>query len=145
MFVKILDCDQGSAITQINQSTFEDLLNIYFEDNCTQDQGQHDFMITSMLPVMMQILSEVKDSLIPENQQESIEGFDFLSLTENQTDPLLTESTIFNWSSMYYYLSLTGLHTVNSFDEIIPDGTASHFLWQAYRAKLNTLSKNCYE
>ncbi|WP_055446142.1 hypothetical protein [Lacinutrix mariniflava] len=144
LYVKILDCDQGSAIAQIDESKFENLIDLYFQNTCSQNQDQHDFMINFMLPTMIQILSEVKDSSIPDNQQEVLNGFDFLILSEASNGPL-TENTIFNWSSLYHYLSLSGLHNTDAYNQIIPSNTVNSYLKSVYLAKLNTLSKNCYD
>lgn len=144
LYVKILDCDEGSAIAQIDESKFENLIDLYFENTCSQNQDQHDFMINFMLPTMIQILSEVKDSSIPDNQQEVLNGFDFLILSEATNGPL-TESIIFNWPSLYHYISLSGLHNTDAYNQITPSNTVNSYLKSVYLAKLNTLSKNCYD
>lgn len=63
---------------------FTYLLNYYynFDNSCNSAPSQHDFMFDYMLPTMQDILAEIKDDIIPINQQESIENTDFYDISQ---------------------------------------------------------------
>lgn len=146
LYVKILDCSQGTSLTTINNALFEDLINQFFDNNssCSQPTDQHDFMINYMLPTMTQVLSEIRDDIIPENQRQYIENNDYYNTSQSLNGPL-TQSTPFNWPDFYKYTSLMGLQNTAYYNSNIAGNPVQLFLMQRYNVTLRSLSKNCNE
>jgi len=146
LMVKSLECEAGSELDEFNNTMLTDLLNYYynFDNSCSSSPDQHEFMFSYMLPTMTDILSEIKDSIIPENQQDAIESIDFYTISQYIDGPL-TESTPFSWSELYYYLCLSGLHQSEAYQNAIATDPVKVFLKDYYIYELNNLSKNCYD
>lgn len=142
LYVKILNCDLGTEVSLLTNTLLTELLEDFYDDTCQPAQDSHDFMFNYMLPTMASILDDIKDDILPLNQQESLIGYDYYQLSQSTNGPL-TESEVFNWPNFYYYLSLTGLHNSNAY--INSNTPNREFLMNAYMADLTLLSKNCYE
>ncbi|WP_162014347.1 SprT-like domain-containing protein [Kordia algicida OT-1] len=114
LMVKHVNCNQGTPIDEIieelNNKSFEELMEYYFNNAC-DGQEQHEFMYDKMLPVFRNILSSIRDELIPPAHVEAAELDDTFI---NESNPN-GDTVAFNWNEFYKYLSLQGLQNTNYF------------------------------
>ncbi|WP_298343763.1 hypothetical protein [uncultured Algibacter sp.] len=119
--VKQYGCNQGTPLEGYDDVELSELLNIYFSTACPA-QSDHEFMFDSLLPIMSEILADIKDDLIPLSHQQSAEE-DYTFIDEN--NPTGTEVP-WDWSQFYKYLSMAGLQNSNAFKNNI-ENTPSKF------------------
>ncbi len=127
--LKLRDCNAGSSLDFLNNLDLEETIREYYDNfNCAvPGQSQHEFMFDHMIPVMTQILSEVKDNLVPLHHQTSAEGENFSS----PSNPVVPD-TPFNWNDFYSYLSLQGLDSTEGFASQIRNDSVQNYLYSRY-------------
>jgi len=109
--VKLCDAGQGLSIPSLNNLDFYNVVNTQF-NGFSPGQNQHNFIYNYMIPTMVTILSQVKDSLVtPTNNLE------MLGLTMHI--PAGTIGSPFVWADFYHNLSLSGLQSCSFFQNEI--------------------------
>ncbi|WP_394348795.1 hypothetical protein, partial [Bizionia saleffrena] len=145
LYLKIQNCSQASSLHPYNDIELESILNQFYNDfNCELDidgnnQSQHDFIFTYMLPVMEQILTDVKDDLIPLSNQNYVSDLDYY--TANDINNPLTESHLFNWSLFFKNLSMTGLQNTSAVQSVLESLTVNQYLFSKYNSTGKQFSK----
>lgn len=109
--VKLCDSGQGMPIPTLNDLDFFNVVNQQY-NGFKGNQDQHNFIYNYMLPTMVTILSEVKDSLVTEEDNAIIE-----SLTIRSVPPF--QSVRFNWIEFFNNLCLSGLQSCEFFQNEI--------------------------
>lgn len=98
-------------IPTLNDLDFFNIVNQQY-NGFKGNQDQHNFIYNYMLPTMVTILSEVKDSLVTEEDNAIIE-----SLTIRSVPPF--QSVRFNWIEFFNNLCLSGLQSCEFFQNEI--------------------------
>lgn len=111
LIVKLCDSGQGMPIPTLNDLDFFNVVNQQY-NGFKGNQDQHNFIYNYMLPTMVTILSEVKDSLVTEEDNAIIE-----SLTIRSVPPF--QSVRFNWIEFFNNLCLSGLQSCEFFQNEI--------------------------
>ena len=138
--IKKLECEANIIDWELfDNITFPELLNEYYDGSCEPLQEQHQFIFNYLMPVMTEILGDVKDDLIPISNQDYVSDLDLHNIPGNP----FTESHLFNWDEFFYYMSLVGLHNSEAFESEIENSTIENFLYDKYRAYARDFSKNC--
>jgi len=137
--LKLRDCNAGSSLDFLNNLDLGETIREYYDNfNCAvPGQSQHEFMFDRMIPVMTQILSEVRDNLVPSGHQTAAEGFNF----SNPSNPLVPD-TPFNWNDFYSYLSLQGLDSTEGFASQIRNIPVQNHLYLRYTLTGGLFDKN---
>lgn len=143
LITKMYNCDTGTSLEQINDMLLSELINEYYDGACIDEEEQHEFMFDYLLPVMEQILHEIKDDMIPLAQQEYLESNDYYD-TSNPNNTL-TDSHPFDFNLFFYYMSIEGLHQTQSVIDFFASNQTQKYLYDKYRTEANNLSKNCNE
>lgn len=139
--LKQYGCNQGSQLEDFDDVELSEILNQYYSTACTL-QSDHEFMFDYLLPVMSNILSEIKDDLVPLNHQQGAEGQMFVD-ESNPNGPMLP----WNWNSFYKYLSMSGLHNSDAFQfEMLPVSSAKYQNFNHYvNTGRNLFKKDCLD
>lgn len=87
---------------------------------------QHEFMYGKMIPVMQNVLSEIRNSVTTPAKRGNLEQY-----TMHPTQNPLT-SEVFNWSDFYLYLSLNGLQDTYCFIIDFPYPSDKYSLYKQY-------------
>lgn len=119
--VKLCDSGQGMPIHTLNDLDFFNVVNQQY-NGFKGNQDQHNFIYNYMLPTMVTILSQVKDTLVSATDNTNIKG-----TVVYPNAPDLSQSVNFDWNDCYLYLSLNGLQNCQFFQNEIgtynTDGT----------------------
>ncbi|WP_397364255.1 hypothetical protein [Olleya sp. R77988] len=110
--LKMLNCDLGTSLEELNNSTLGSLLTEYFDGTCTFLQEDHEFMFNFMIPTLSNILGDIKDDLISETEQQAAESQSSFQ-NENTINGLPYQP--WDWEQFYYYTNLLGLHNTTAF------------------------------
>lgn len=133
--------DQTAQIGDIEvNSLAETLQELYNSGNEVASQTQHAFMFDNFVPVLSQILSDVRDGLIlPEHQEFVQDGYTFID-EDNPTG----EQVPWNWDLFHYYMALTGLQNSQAFQEEIPMDSPEFQNFSSYtNTGLNLIPNPC--
>lgn len=110
--IKLYDTGQGAAVSTLNSEQLFNLINQQY-NGFSGSQDQHNFIYTYMLPTMVQILSDVKDTLVtPAN---NLEMNDVVVHIPYNNSP----ETRFVWADYFHNLSLNGLQNCSFFQNEI--------------------------
>ncbi|MEZ4878123.1 MAG: hypothetical protein R2805_11300 [Flavobacterium sp.] len=140
--IKKINCNNGTSLPYLNNLELHELITIFYQNfDCEinvngSPQSQHSFMFDFMLPTFQQILSEIRNDLIPQNQITTAENINFFNQNLNVDEP-------WDWQKFYRYLSLAGLHNCQSFQEVIGNNPVENFLFNVYYTNANYFSKSC--
>ena len=119
--VKLCDSGQGMPIPTLNDLDFFNVVNQQY-NGFKGNQDQHNFIYNYMLPSMVTILSQVKDTLVSATDNTNIK-----ETVVYPNAPDLSQSVNFDWNDCYLYLSLNGLQNCQFFQNEIgtynTDGT----------------------
>ena len=111
--IKLYDTGQGAAVSTLNSEQLFHLINHQY-NGFSGSQDQHNFIYTYMLPTMVTILSQVKDTLVTtDNNYEMEHNVNVHIPYDNSL------GTNFIWSSYFHNLSLAGLHNCPFFQNEI--------------------------
>ncbi|HLP62975.1 SprT-like domain-containing protein [Flavobacterium sp.] len=138
--IKKINCSFTISIPQINQNTFQEIISLFYQDNCFVDtsglsQGEHAFMFDFMLPAFQTIFAEIRDLLIPPNHIQYVESGSYVNSNGQNFN--------WNWQDFYKYLSMQGLHNTDTFDLIINSNESELYNFNFYRIRGNQFSKTC--
>jgi hypothetical protein len=140
--IKQINCNMGTSLPYLNDLELQELINTYYQNfNCEIDingssQSQHSFIFDFMIPTFQQILSEIRDSLIPQSQIAAAEADPFVNPALNFSEP-------WNWQNFYKYLAFAGLHQCQSYQENISSNPIESFLSNVYNIQAKNFSKSC--
>lgn len=110
--IKLYDTGQGIAISTLNSEELFHLINQQY-NGFSGSQDQHNFIYTYMLPTMVQILSDVKDTLVtPDNNLEMNDVVVHIPYNNSPETP-------FVWADYFHNLSLNGLQNCSFFQNEI--------------------------
>ena len=110
--IKLYDTGQGAAVSTLNNEQLFNVINQQY-NGFSGSQDQHNFIYTYMLPTMVQILSDVKDTLVtPAN---NLEMNDVVVHIPYNNSP----ETRFVWADYFHNLSLNGLQNCSFFQNEI--------------------------
>jgi hypothetical protein len=140
LYVKKYNCNNGSSIDELNNLLFGELINEYYDGSCSPTHEQHEFIFDYLIPTLSEILSDVKDGLIPSSNQDYVSDLDFLN-SSFPNNPLIA-SHLFNWEEYYEYISLVGLTNTEAFQQEIGSNNINDFLFRNYVYTSNQFSKN---
>jgi hypothetical protein len=149
LYVKILDCSSAAPLQNYEDLEIEEILNQFYDDfTCEYDangvpQSQHDFMFNYMIPTLAGTLQEIKDLLIPQNQQQYLESLNYYS--EGDPNNPLTESHPFNWDEFFKNIVIEGLHNTDAVKLKFEQDPIAAFLFNQNVSSANILSKSCNE
>ncbi|MFL0152764.1 hypothetical protein V2632_15970, partial [Tenacibaculum maritimum] len=133
--VKVKDCNIGITIDQLNNLEFEELIKEYYDGTCATGQEQHQFMFDYLEPILSEILTDIRDDVIPASQ---IRRMDSETLYVNGI------STPFNWDDFFFNLSLEGLHNTEAFENEIKSDIVKNEKFEKYIGIFAVrFSKNC--
>lgn len=144
LILKHINCNAGTPIDEVIEGltnrTFEELLNQYYETACDSQQ-QHEFMYDRMLPVFRNVLSSIRNELIP---PEQIAAAEVDEVFKNEANPS-GDTVPFNWDKFYEYLSLRGLQNTNYFINNIENNPAKYFNFVEYADRYGRIlfEKDC--
>ncbi|KFC60062.1 hypothetical protein FEM08_11360 [Flavobacterium gilvum] len=112
--IKLCEPSIGMSIPSVNNLEIYDCINQYYNGFNSSNTNQHDFIYNFMLPTMVTILSQVKDSLVtPENNLVMLNDV-------NVHIPYSSSpGTPFVWNDYYHNLSLNGLQNCSFFQSEI--------------------------
>ncbi|WP_187656463.1 hypothetical protein [Flavobacterium macrobrachii] len=110
--VKLCDAGQGMSISNLNNMDFYNVVNQQY-NGFNGGQNQHNFIYNYMIPTMVTILSEVKDSLVTPADNATMLGLS-MHIPHNNSP-----ATPFVWNDYYHNLSLNGLQNCNFFQNEI--------------------------
>ncbi len=86
---------------------------------------------------MQQTLSEIRDNLVSAEHQSDAEVLNY----SNNFDPVVP-STPFNWNDLYYYVSLQGLESTQSFSNTIANDLVQNYLYERYKETGDSFRKD---
>lgn len=138
--VKQYGCNQGTSLEGYDDVELSELLNMYFSTACPT-QSDHEFMFDSLLPIMSEILADIKDDLIPlSHQQSAEEDYSFID-ESNPTGPEVP----WDWNQFFKYLSMAGLQNSDAFQfEMLPTTSTKHQNFNSYISiGIGGFSPNC--
>lgn len=112
--VKFCDPSIGMSIPNVNNMELYNCINEYYNSFSPANQNQHDFIYNFMLPTMVKILSEVKDSLVtPANNLTMLNDVSVhIPYANSPASP-------FVWNDYYHNLALYGLQDCSFFQSEI--------------------------
>ena len=122
--IKKIDQNLGTTIAALNGLDLGQLLGTFSTGFggvpvSTGTVTQHDFMFNYMIPVFTDVLLSLKDKLISPFHISQAENQDPWVLSNNEVYP-------FNWTDLFYYLSLNGLHESTPFLSQFPAGSINY-------------------
>ncbi|QHI38500.1 hypothetical protein IMCC3317_38930 [Kordia antarctica] len=136
--LKKLDSNQGTTFQDINNETLGQLINQYYGNGqFSNGQHGHEFMFDYMLPSMQQMLSDVRDNLVPENHRQIVESRNY----QSSSNPVVSNHP-WDWNEFYYYYSLLGLHNTNAFEQQIESNPIKNYLYGKYNGDGELLSSS---
>lgn len=131
--VKLCDGELGN-IPNINNNDFYNIVNKSY-NGFNNNQAQHNFIYTYMLPTMVKVLAQIKDKLV--SSEESIVLSDLGMHIPYDNSP----RTNFDWNDFYHNLSLSGLQNSSFFQNEIGtfnnDGTPNIIVNQTLMQSYN--------
>ncbi len=137
LFVKKYSCDSGTSIDILNNQLLGELINEYYDGNCSEGDEQHEFMFDYLIPTMQNVLDEIKDDLLSTDLQSFAEEHTFSNL-----EPMINET--WNWDNCFYNIILNGLENTYGFTNEIENNAINHYLYENYNDFIETyFSKNC--
>ena len=149
---KYYSCNQGATLGIMDDVEMTELLSEYYLE-CAPLQGQHEFMFNFLVPTMSEILSDLKDDLIPQNHQQSAENRQFVNEENPTTDDLgsYVRNVPWNWDVFFKYMSLVGLHESSAFNlelgsyEPVNEQTPKYMNYYDYGVEVgtNSFKKDC--
>jgi len=139
--LKKLDSSQGTTLGEINNEDLGELINQY-ENNGEFSAGQHghEFMFDYMLPSMQQMVSDVRDNLIPQNHRQYVEARNY----QSSSNPVVPNHP-WDWNEFYYYFCLRGLHNTNAFASQIAEDPIKNYLYSQYNIDAELFSSTYCE
>lgn len=122
--VKLKNPTVGMSLENINNMDFQECINTYYNGFHTA-QTQHSFFVEHMIPVMVNVLSELKSELYSYNQISAVENPEpnaFIYAISNTSPPSLNYNNIipWNWSKYFEYFCTSGLESTNSYIDLYP-------------------------
>jgi hypothetical protein len=107
LFAKGIDINAGISIPLLQQKDLEECINYVYDSS----GDQHDFIYTHLAPTMQNILSQQLNSLTSQPKRLNCEQ---LIIFPNSITNL-SNTTVWNWNSYFYYLALQGLDECQAF------------------------------
>jgi len=115
-------------ITNLNQLTFDELLN-NFSVNCAVNQpNQHRLMYNQMVNAMDEMLEEVFDDLVAPEDLNQVQYF---------YPPPNGEQHIFNWQDALHYINLIGLQEAIEYIQDNQQDPSISYLVDKYESYIN--------
>jgi hypothetical protein len=105
--VKLCDSGQGISIPTLNNLDYYNIINQKY-NGFNGSQEQHNFIYTYMLPILENILSEVKDTLVSTADNATMNGL-------TMHIPIGSIGTPFTWTDFFHNLALSGLQSCSFF------------------------------
>jgi hypothetical protein len=137
LYVKKYSCEDGANLDILNNQLLGDLINEYYDGSCSATQEQHEFIFDYLIPTMQQILTEIKDELIPQDHQTNAEEH----VVSNTS---LGINQMWNWNDCFTNISYTGLNSTTSFISEIANNPAQNFIYEDYQEYIDDyFTKNC--
>lgn len=133
LYFLIADCNGFSELNAINNQSIGVAISTYtLQPECTiNGYDQHNFMANKFMPVMQDILSEVRDLATTSNERSSLENYNYAG-------------TPFSWDELYKNMSLEGLNSTTYYGETLGNWTSlANQTYQWYITQANGLTKNC--
>lgn len=135
LIIQLSGCGQSGDLEGFDNLDVGELVNQYYGSACA-GQEQHEFMFELLLPFMTQILSDLRDNLIPETHQGFAESIgDFHNEQDSSGD-----TQLWNWDQFFLYVSLNGLQNTNAYQNNIENSPAKAFNFNRY----NDVAKNSF-
>lgn len=129
----------GMSIPDMNNMDFTEIINTLY-NGLQGDPAQHDFFVNHMIPVMAEILSESKQTLLTPEQIVKVDNPDengqFIIYAPTNTTPPTNSGipTPWIWNDFFKYFSLEGLHNANSFYTVYPADSLEFYYFNRYIA-----------
>lgn len=141
--LKKLTCNSQAALDSYNNDDISETINTLYNNFCTSNQNQHDFMFNNMLPIFKTIFEEIRK--LNFTSQASLDGLSTydLQVLNQLIGTNVPNSHIFNWDEFYLYSSVHGLEKTSSFINEIQNDPEKNEVFKAYKYLGETLSKNC--
>lgn len=135
--VKLCDTGQGISIPTLNNLDYFNVVNQQY-NGFNGSQDQHNFIYNFILPILENILAQVKDTLVTSQNNVEILN-DVVVHIPNNNSP----ATPFVWADYYHNLSLNGLQNCSFFQNeiglvqvvngvLIPTNTINQVLMQSF-------------
>ncbi|WP_396178915.1 hypothetical protein [Flavobacterium sp.] len=125
----------GMSINDINNMDFQQCINTYY-NGFSGNQTQHSFYVNYMIPVMVNILNDVKPLLISPSQEQQLiyPTNGGAILYQPMGNPPSASATIlpWNWNDFFKYFSYTGLQSSSAFPTIFPPNSDANYLRVSY-------------
>jgi len=117
----------GMQINNINDMDFQECINTYY-NGFSGNQTQHSFFLEYMLPVMVEILNDVKDEMLTPSQISAVENPQPNSViyAVTTTMPSVENYNItlpWNWNHYFTHFCTTGLESSIAYPILYPQGS----------------------
>lgn len=134
--VKLRHPSIGMSVPNINNMDFAQCINQVY-NGFIGSQDQHNFMVNYLAPIIAEILSDLKTSLLSPQQinrvdNPSTSGY-YVYYPNNAVPPVPSTNIMpWNWNDYLKYMSLQGLHNCTAFQYIYPNNSVGFYYYKHY-------------
>lgn len=132
----------GMSIENINNMDFQECINTYY-NGFTGNQTQHSFFVENMIPIMVDILNDIKPFLISPTQELQLiyPTNGGAILYEPMGNPPTASAMVipWNWDDFFKYFCYTGLDSSTAFPTIFPPNSNAEFIRISYINAFNII------
>lgn len=134
--VKLRHPSIGMPVNNINNMDLAAAINMCY-NGFNGNQTQHDFFADHLVPVITEILMDLKNTLLTPQQRNSVEnptnGSAFIYVPTNAIPRTASSTQIpWNWNDYFRHLSFEGLQNCNVFPNYYPQNSVEDYYRKNY-------------